>query len=204
MTVLKRPSIAPPPSMVATPPPTISRPSDSIASTVSAAVKAAPRPPAAVKPPAPSEQQAPAPEPPKIEDVPPLADREVPKSEEYRQPPAVDEPPRADGQITMLKLRALPLEERHALWRRLNKQVGDDTLFITVLMPEELPKQMQREHPPQGKRPVGKNVYWCCYCADWSVFEHFSYLGSHKCIGCGISTKDYYVRGANGLWKKEV
>lgn len=107
-----------------------------------------------------------------------------------------------EHQITMLMLHNMNLAEKHALWKRLN--AGLDNMFISILRRDSYPRNATKTDPPATGKPLYKKVMWCCYCADWTVFEHFSYVGSDKCIGCSISTKDFYNRGANNLWKSDM
>jgi hypothetical protein len=113
-----------------------------------------------------------------------------------------DEHDEAEGQVNLIQLHKLDVMARHALWKKLNRGTKDNQ-FVTVLSRESLPKKVAREEPA-GKAPAVRNVLWCCYCGDWNVFEHFAYVGSQKCVGCGISTKDYHNRSANNLWKVDL
>lgn len=108
------------------------------------------------------------------------------------------------GQLSARQAADASLPHLADLWRTINKGF-DHTSFVTVVRRGELPKRMTKEHPA-GDRPVikGKMVGWCCYCGTWRVYEAFTYIGSQRCICCGISTKDYYNRSANNLWKVEL
>lgn len=108
----------------------------------------------------------------------------------------------ASEQIGFHQYRDMTLVERYALWKKLNKGVPAH-VFIPILRKDAMPKQVVRVDAPSAK-PADKTAQFCCYCGDWTIFALFSYLGSNRCIGCSISTKDYYNRGANNLWKVEL
>lgn len=130
-------------------------------------------------------------------------DAAVPESDEHYGIGRADTPEEATGQLTMIQLHSMTIMDRHTLWNRLNQGAFGTSKFVTLLRATHLPKRVAREDAPSGGKP-GKDVMWCCYCGDWTLFKTFSYVGSDRCIGCGISTKDYYNRSANGLWQKEV
>jgi hypothetical protein len=105
----------------------------------------------------------------------------------------------------MAQFREMNIAERHALWQRLNTHRVD--LFVPLLRKDAYSRKVVQEAPSSTSKPAYVHrgaVLWCCYCADWMVFENFTYVGSDKCIGCGISTKDFYNRGANKLWDVDV
>lgn len=106
------------------------------------------------------------------------------------------------GQVSLIPYQKMGAVERHALWKRLNRGTPEH-MFVTVLRQDALPKRVAREDSA-GIKPAGKGILWCCYCGDWTTFENFSYLGSHRCTGCGMSTKDFHIRSANHLWKADL
>lgn len=51
-------------------------------------------------------------------------------------------------------------------------------------------------------RPVG--TLWCPYDGEWLVFEprqEVDYYTYPRCVECGISDEDFWVKTANGLWE---
>jgi len=56
--------------------------------------------------------------------------------------------------------------------------------------------------PPTGSKPP-KGMLWCPYCRDFRKFKSHSKDHDRKvCSVCGISTKDFYVRVHNLLWRE--
>lgn len=55
---------------------------------------------------------------------------------------------------------------------------------------------------PKGESPH-KNWYWCPYCNKWRPFIYNDSFGQNKCIICGISDLDFYVKKYNGLGKQD-
>lgn len=109
-----------------------------------------------------------------------------------------------DGQITMSEMRKMNLNERLKLWKKLNK--GESARFIPILQHGEAGQKSMSIEEAEVRGLLTKKVkgaLYCPYCADWSFFEDFSYFGSLKCIGCGISINDFYVKTYNGLWDKK-
>ncbi|NPV72275.1 MAG: hypothetical protein HPY89_00475 [Pelotomaculum sp.] len=56
--------------------------------------------------------------------------------------------------------------------------------------------------PPEGYEPKGlkQGRAWCPYCGKETEFGHDSRLDYARCMECGISERDFYVRQHNGLW----
>lgn len=56
--------------------------------------------------------------------------------------------------------------------------------------------------PPEGYEPKGlkQGRAWCPYCGKETEFGYDSRLDYARCMGCGISERDFYVRQHNGLW----
>lgn len=75
------------------------------------------------------------------------------------------------------------------------------TDFKVALPREERPKKATQLVKPDDIK-LKKKEYWCPYCANAVEFKNDSSLGVKRCIYCGISDNDYYVRNANNLWKK--
>lgn len=107
-------------------------------------------------------------------------------------------------QITYNQLRELTHPERLKLWEDLNKLKSDD--FIQLVRRDQLPKALvlrmleAKEHKLIAAKPPGKTIYYCPYCTDYMQFKHHTYTGYNKCIGCGISTRDFYVSADNQLF----
>jgi hypothetical protein len=61
------------------------------------------------------------------------------------------------------------------------------------------------EQPDYSKKPP-KGTLWCVYCNDWMEFNENVIEGSNhdRCVGCTISTEDYYIKSANKLWDKDL
>lgn len=56
--------------------------------------------------------------------------------------------------------------------------------------------------PPGGKhKPSKKGHAWCPYCGKEMPFGWDETLYYARCMGCGISERDFYVRQFNGLWQ---
>jgi hypothetical protein len=105
-----------------------------------------------------------------------------------------------EGQITLVAMRALTFAARHELWRTL--QVPSEDRFVTILKPSEVPRRIAREEPP-GAAP-NKEAIFCPYCGEWQKFRVYSFTGYTCCVGCGMSTRDFYTCNANKLWHKEM
>jgi hypothetical protein len=59
--------------------------------------------------------------------------------------------------------------------------------------------------PPEGFSPaLQKALAWCPYCGEEKPFDLDSRLGYARCMGCGISERDFYVRQFNGLWSDDA
>lgn len=56
--------------------------------------------------------------------------------------------------------------------------------------------------PPADYEPrqLNKGMAWCPYCGKESLFGHDSRLNNARCMECGISEMDFYVRRFNRLW----
>lgn len=211
MAVFKKPQ---PPARVAVPQttsnPTVSRPP---APPARPPARPPMRPPMAPPPWGQTQQSVAARPQPPIPRTAATAVAELPKDEEteVRQPfeAAPEGRPRfregqdeAEGQVTMLALHNMSLTEKHSLWKKMNQRY-DSTSFVPLLRRSDMPKRIAKEYPPEG-RPAIPGAMWCCYCGDWTIYESFVYVGSDRCIGCSISTKDYYNRSANKLWKVDL
>jgi hypothetical protein len=61
------------------------------------------------------------------------------------------------------------------------------------------------EQPDYSEKPP-KGTLWCCYCGKWMEFNENVIEGSNhdRCVGCTISTEDYYIKSANKLWDKDL
>lgn len=111
-----------------------------------------------------------------------------------------------EKRVSIEAMRAMEPEERYKLFKSLNK---DPDKFIPIR--NELPKMMQMrkdealirelisEKAPKAK---GHTIHYCPYCVDWQIFHHHSWIGYNKCIGCSITTKDFYVAVDNGIFGK--
>lgn len=97
-----------------------------------------------------------------------------------------------------MDMLALSFTAKHDLWRELNKKAPEYD-FVTLLKPSYLPKEIRREFPPAAAKSPSREALWCPYCSEWMKFRTFSYTGYEMCIGCGMSTKDFYVVRANKL-----
>jgi hypothetical protein len=103
-----------------------------------------------------------------------------------------------EGQMTRLAMLDLSFTAKHEKWKELNKTAPEHE-YITLLVPGALPKELMREYPPKGHKSPSKEALWCCYCSEWMKFRTFSYTGYERCIGCGMSTKDFHIVRANQL-----
>lgn len=56
--------------------------------------------------------------------------------------------------------------------------------------------------PPAGYEPrrLDKGTAWCPYCGKEQQFGYDARLNNARCMGCGISERDFYVRRFNRLW----
>lgn len=65
---------------------------------------------------------------------------------------------------------------------------------------------LQIIEPPAGYKPNGpkelreKGTAWCPYCGRESEFGYDARLNNARCMACGISERDFYVRRFNSLW----
>lgn len=53
--------------------------------------------------------------------------------------------------------------------------------------------------PPYVKVPSEKHTHFCVYCNEVRTFRRDKRLGVYRCEGCGISTKDFYIRRVNRI-----
>ncbi|MBF7097597.1 hypothetical protein [Alkalibacter mobilis] len=53
--------------------------------------------------------------------------------------------------------------------------------------------------PDYVRVPADKHTLFCVYCNEVRVFKKDKYLGVYRCLGCGISTKDFYIRRVNRI-----
>ncbi|MEW5897691.1 MAG: hypothetical protein AB1652_00765 [Bacillota bacterium] len=60
--------------------------------------------------------------------------------------------------------------------------------------------------PPAGYEPrqLNKGMAWCPYCGKESLFGHDSRLNNARCMECGISERDFYIRRFNRLWNDKT
>lgn len=45
---------------------------------------------------------------------------------------------------------------------------------------------------------------WCPYCADALEYVWDGLLHRSRCPGCGVSTRDFHVKNANGFWSERL
>jgi glutaredoxin len=75
--------------------------------------------------------------------------------------------------------------------------------FKPILSLEERPKKVVKPFRHSEllllgvKIKKGMNMKWCPYCAKVTKFSFDGYLGVRRCVYCGISDNDYYVKLAN-------
>ena len=74
------------------------------------------------------------------------------------------------------------------------------TDFRIILSPQERPKAVVQPNPPEEVK-MRKGELWCPYCARSTKFEQGRQIGLLRCVRCGITEHDYYVRCANHLWR---
>jgi hypothetical protein len=56
--------------------------------------------------------------------------------------------------------------------------------------------------PPEGyKKP--RNHMWCPYCRKSRLFPFDEYRGVKRCIICGITENDFYIKKYNGVFYNE-
>lgn len=112
-------------------------------------------------------------------------------------------------QISLDAMKAMSIEDRHKLFRELNKDTASE-IFMTVR--KELPKQlvMRKDEAilrglikPEAPRVKSLKVYYCGYCVDYMPFTSHSFTGYTKCCGCSISTRDFYIRADNQLFNAD-
>jgi len=162
-----------------------------------------------VQPPKPVEKKV---QPPKPK---PSEPRKSPQVEEPAVPAGGDikpaEPRRTDTpaveRVSTEAMRAMPLEDRLALFKLLNRNAEK---FVAIR--RELPKKgyMRKDEallrniiPEKAPKVKNATVYYCPYCVDWQVFHYHNWTGYNKCTGCGITTKDMYTGIDNGIFGKE-
>lgn len=110
---------------------------------------------------------------------------------------------RKEGQLNAEQFRKMSFDEKIKLWKKLNQGRPSDS-FITVVRRNELPKNVVLRKDEALARDVipekgPKGALYCPYCVTWSKFQYFPYTGYDKCIGCGISTRDWYVVADNSI-----
>lgn len=52
-------------------------------------------------------------------------------------------------------------------------------------------------------KPRKKGQLFCCYCGEWQYFKSKQMNGwttYERCVGCGISTEDFWIKTVNKLW----
>lgn len=104
-------------------------------------------------------------------------------------------------QVIRQDFDALTMTDQVLLWQRLQKQ-ADKFGYIACLLPEARAKMLTKrlgdfsEDETAGTGLRGQ--LWCPYCAAWRTFKNHNGYG--RCIACGISDVDFYVRGDNHLW----
>ena len=102
--------------------------------------------------------------------------------------------------IILEKLQSLSLEAKEVQWVVLNKASKE---FVPLLVKGEKVRRVTDEEAlalgtaKKEDASVPKAKY-CCYCAGYTVFKKDNYLGIDRCIGCGISLEDYYIKLDNG------
>jgi hypothetical protein len=72
----------------------------------------------------------------------------------------------------------------------------------------KLSKPLDENLKPNFEKKKRKKDLWCPYCGDWQRFKQGVILPISKqpsvykrCTGCTISTEDFHVKTANGLWE---
>ena len=73
-----------------------------------------------------------------------------------------------------------------------------------VVFREEVKRMARTEvkAPPGGRhKPTRRGRAWCPYCGREMPFGWNETLCYARCMGCGISERDFYVRQFNGLWQ---
>lgn len=113
----------------------------------------------------------------------------------------------AEKRVSVEAMRAMTLEDRYALFKKLNT---NPERFVPIR--SELPKKdyirkdeaiLREIIGPKPPKVKSATVYYCCYCVDWQVFHSHSFTGYNKCTGCGMTTKDMYIGIDNGVFGKE-
>jgi hypothetical protein len=132
---------------------------------------------------------------------PAVPSRKPATSRQPRFTPTVEEIKEYEGQLDYLAMLELSFTAKHELWRNLNKTASEGE-FITLLKPSLLPKEIRKDFPPAKAVPPSKEALWCVYCGEWMKFRTFSYNGYEMCVGCAMSTKDFYIARANKLFFK--
>lgn len=77
--------------------------------------------------------------------------------------------------------------------------MATDSRFKARLSDADRPRQPANVScPPDYK--AKKGYMWCPYCGTTTKTGYDAYLGCRRCLECGVTQNDYYVRRANGLW----
>ncbi|WP_027717393.1 hypothetical protein [Desulfovirgula thermocuniculi] len=60
----------------------------------------------------------------------------------------------------------------------------------------------KKRKPRMGKAagPRAPVTLYCPHCRQERIFGHDPYYDTFRCMGCGISTRDFHVRSVNRLW----
>ncbi|HHW43557.1 MAG TPA: hypothetical protein GXX25_07070 [Desulfotomaculum sp.] len=75
----------------------------------------------------------------------------------------------------------------------------------TYILKEWLSVETPVIKPPEGFSPaLQKALAWCPCCEKETPFGLDGRLGYARCVGCGISERDFYVRQFNGLWSDDA
>ena len=73
--------------------------------------------------------------------------------------------------------------------------------FKPILSKEEIPKKIQFKEIPEGI-VLKKGEYFCPLCGRASKWASDDYYKNKRCIYCGLSDNDFWVKTVNHLWEK--
>lgn len=85
-----------------------------------------------------------------------------------------------------------------------DKEEADRLYKYGNIKDEEIEKlgvvSLTKAYPPSKDVKVSEGELYCPYCITYRNFKKGNKVGVKKCVVCGISVKNYYVRKYNKLW----
>ena len=73
--------------------------------------------------------------------------------------------------------------------------------FKPILTKEEIPKKIEFKEIPEGL-VLKRGEYFCPLCSKASKWVSDDYYKNKRCIFCGLSESEFWVKVVNNLWDK--